>query len=77
MKITDIKATTVDVKLDKVFRGSNYQIDHRTTIIVNIETDEGITSEVYCGDERKAYRELHQLVVGPLRNMMSGKTLLR
>ncbi len=76
MKITDIKATTVDVKLDKVFRGSNYQIDHRTTIIVNIETDEGITSEVYCGDERKAYRELHQLVVGPLRNILVGKDSL-
>ena len=76
MKITDVKATTVDVKLDTVFRGSNYQIDHRTTIIVNIETDEGITSEVYSGDERRAYRELHQLIVGPLRDTILGKNPL-
>ena len=76
MKITDVKATTIDIPLKTVFRGSNYQIDHRTTIIVNIFTDEGIVSEVYAGDERRAYRELHQIVTGPLKEAVVGKNPL-
>jgi D-galactarolactone cycloisomerase len=73
MKITDIKATSIDIPLNTVFRGSNYQIDRRTTLIVNISTDEGIVSDIYSGDERKGYRELNQIVNGPLRDVVMGK----
>lgn len=73
MRITDLKATVVRVPLETVFGGSVYRIDSRCTIIVEVETDAGITGEVYSGDERRAFQQLHELVTGPLRQAVLGE----
>ena len=40
MKITDVKATTVKIPLEKVFSGSVYDVGFRCTIITSFETYE-------------------------------------
>ncbi len=73
MQIRDVKVTLVSVPLKKVFKGSTYQIDRRSTIIVNIETDEGVTGEIYSGDERTTYHEIRDLILGPYKNVLVGE----
>ncbi|MBI2871789.1 MAG: mandelate racemase/muconate lactonizing enzyme family protein [Chloroflexi bacterium] len=73
MRITDVQATTIRIPLETVFGGSVYRIDNRCTIVVQVHTDEGIVSESYSGDERHAYREVHELVTGPLREAVIGE----
>ena len=53
MKIRDISVRIVSVPLSRVFKGSTYQIESRCTLIVSVETDEGVTGEIYSGDERE------------------------
>ena len=64
----------VEAPLPRVFKGSTYQIDKRCTIVVRIETDEGVVGEIYSGDERTAYREVRGLIVGPLRDALLGES---
>ena len=73
MKIRDVKVTTIVVPLTRVFKGSTYQIDKRCTLIVEIETDEGITGEIYSGDERVTYPQISDLILGPYRNALVGQ----
>jgi D-arabinonate dehydratase len=73
MKIRDVTVTMVEVPLTRIFKGSTYQIDKRCTIIVNIETDEGVTGETYSGDERTTYREIRDLILGPYKNVLVGE----
>ena len=73
MKIRDVAVRMVSVPLTRVFRGSTYQIDKRCTIVVRIETEEGVIGEIYSGDERSSYRELRDLIVGPFRDVLVGE----
>ena len=77
MKITDVKATTVKIPLEKVFSGSLYDVGFRCTIITSIETDEGVVSQSYSGDDRSTFEFQHELVTGPLRDVLIGEDPLR
>ena len=72
MKIRDVKVRLVSVPLSRVFKGGTYQIEERCTVIVTVETDEGVTGEIYSGDEKKDYLEIRDLIVGPFRDMLIG-----
>ena len=74
MRIRDVKVTLVEVPLEQVFKGGTYQIDKRCTVIVTLETDEGVTGETYSGDERDSYREIRDLIMGPFRDVLVGRT---
>ena len=73
MKIREVAATVVRVPLKREFRGGTYTITERCTIIVKIETDEGVTGEIYCGDEKTLYGEIRDLIVGPMKEMLIGE----
>ena len=51
LTIRDIETTVIRVPLRQVYRGSYYQMTHRATILTRIHTDQGITGEVFTGDE--------------------------
>ncbi len=43
MKITDLKVTVIDIPRASVLTTSYGSIDYATTLLIEIETDEGIT----------------------------------
>lgn len=75
MKIQDISATLIVVPLAKVFKGSNYEVSERCTILVRIETEDGVVGEAYSGDERVFYRDERDLIVGPYREALIGEDI--
>ena len=75
MKIRDISVTLVETPLTKAFVGSTYRIETRATVIVRVETDEGVTGEIYCGDERTYFRRMRDLILGPFRDVLIGEDL--
>ena len=50
-KITSVEAIPVKMPLNKVFKGSNYYMAYRVTVVTRIKTEDGIVGEIYNGDE--------------------------
>lgn len=51
MRITRIETIPLRMPLARTFRGSNYFMTHRCTILTRVYTDAGIVGESYNGDE--------------------------
>ncbi len=73
MKIQDASVKLVEVPLERVFRGSTYVVPSRCTIIVRLETDEGLAGEIYSGDERSDYRYIKKLILEDFRDAYVGQ----
>ncbi|WP_248924343.1 mandelate racemase/muconate lactonizing enzyme family protein [Paenibacillus hamazuiensis] len=50
-RIKHVEAIPVKMPLNKVYKGSNYFMSHRVTVVTRIETEDGIAGEIYNGDE--------------------------
>lgn len=50
LTIQAIETDAIRVPLDKVYRGSKYQMQNRCTIITRVLTHQGVVGEVYTGD---------------------------
>ena len=44
--ITAIETTCIRVPLGRIFRGSRYEMSHRSTIVTRVHTDAGIVGEL-------------------------------
>jgi len=75
MKIRSIDVTLVDVPLDFALRGSTYTIDRRSTVIVQVETDDGVVGRTYTGDEKKRLAELGKLITDDVAPRIIGRDL--
>jgi D-galactarolactone cycloisomerase len=73
MKITDLRVTPLRVPLSRTFGGSQYQVSTRCTIIVQIDTDEGISGQIYSGDERDLQAPLVKVIKQELRPLILGE----
>lgn len=73
MKIRDITVQTVEVPLARVFVGSTYRVPSRCTFIVRLDTDEGVSGEIYSGDERTDYRLMKELVLQRFKPILVGE----
>ena len=59
--------------LPRTFRGSNYFMTHRCTIITRIYTSEGIVGEVYNGDEFETQAEVVKIILDEIQPLLIGK----
>lgn len=75
MKIRSIDVTLVSVPLDKAMHGSSYTIDKRSTVIVEVATDEGIVGRTYSGDEKQRLPELGRLITDTIAPQVVGRDL--
>ncbi len=75
MKIASITVTLVDVPLDFALRGSSYTIDRRSTVIVEVRTDDGVVGRTYTGDEKKRLPELGRLITDDIAPRVIGRDL--
>ena len=62
LKIEKIECTPLLMPLPRTYRGSNYFMTHRCTIITRLYTSEGIVGEVYNGDEFETQAEVLKII---------------
>jgi L-alanine-DL-glutamate epimerase-like enolase superfamily enzyme len=62
LTIRRIETIPIRVPLGRVYRGSLYQMTHRSTIITRVFTDEGIVGEAYAGDEDAGLLEINSII---------------
>jgi D-galactarolactone cycloisomerase len=58
VRITAIETIPLRVPLSRTYRGSAYKMTHRSTLIVRVQTDQGVVGEAYVGDEDAALLEI-------------------
>ncbi|TBL69896.1 mandelate racemase/muconate lactonizing enzyme family protein [Paenibacillus thalictri] len=50
-RIRSVEAIPVKMPLNKIYKGSNYFMSHRVTVVTRITTEDGVVGEIYNGDE--------------------------
>src|SRR5215472_2513144 len=72
MRIHGIDAIAIDIPLKKNFGGSTYSVLKRSTVITRLRTDDGITSEVYNGDNRAHSSDIARMIREELSPLIVG-----
>ncbi len=72
MRIHSVEAIAIDIPLKKNFGGSTYSVLKRSTVITRLRTDDGLTSEVYNGDNREHGREIVRIICEELAPLIVG-----
>lgn len=67
-----IETYPIRVPLGRVYRGSGYQMTHRSTIVVRVHTD-GAIGESYAGDEDANLREIDRIIHRELAPALEGE----
>ena len=62
LTIRGVETTPIRVPLRRVYRGSNYQMNNRSTLVTRVLTDEGIVGEAYTGDENEGLDAIAAIV---------------
>ncbi len=73
MKIASIDVRAIRVPLPKIYRGSFYQMSHRSTIICRITTQCGIVGEAWAGDEDASLLEIAAIISKELSPVLIGR----
>ena len=73
MKIERIEVVPLVVPLTETFKGSAYSMSERATLITRVHTDEGITGEIYNGDEVHTQHEIARIITTELQPMLVGR----
>lgn len=72
LTIEQVETTAIRVELPRVYRGSQYQMTHRSTIIVRVHCAGGIVGEAYAGDEDKTLFEIDAIIRDELAPKIVG-----
>lgn len=73
MKIKKVSVIAVEIPLARNFGGSRYSVTKRCTIITRMETDSGLISEIYNGDNRERMAEVVDIIEKELTPMVIGE----
>ena len=73
LTIRAIETVPVRVPLERVFRGSYYQMSHRSTIVTRVHTEEGVVGEAYAGDEDAALLEIDAIIHHEIEPRLVGE----
>ncbi|MGY8993137.1 MAG: mandelate racemase/muconate lactonizing enzyme family protein [Rhodospirillales bacterium] len=72
MKLKSIDVISIEIPLPKPMAGATYTVPSRCTVITRITTDEGVTSEVFNGDNRVSGLEICRIVHDELWPLIVG-----
>src|SRR5687768_15962272 len=75
MKLDHVEAIAIEIPLKKNFGGSTYSVLKRCTIVTRLSTTDGLTSEVYNGDNREHGSEIVRLVTDELFPLVKGLSI--
>lgn len=73
MKIKNLTVIAVEIPLARNFGGSKYNVTKRCTIITRMETDTGLISEIYNGDNRDHMAEVVTIIEKELAPIVIGE----
>ncbi len=73
MKIKKVSLTAIEIPLERNFGGSKYNVTKRCTSSPQMETDTGLISEVYNGDNRDHMRDVVEIIEKELAPMLIGE----
>ncbi len=62
MAITKIETIPIRVPLGRIYRGSHYQMSHRSTVVTRVHTESGLVGEAYAGDEDAFLLEIEAII---------------
>src|SRR5579862_8002953 len=72
LTIESIECVALCMPLPRTFRGSNYFMTHRCTIITRVRTKEGIVGECYNGDEFETQAEVLKIITDEIAPLVKG-----
>ena len=72
LKIERIECVPLSMPLPRTFRGSNYFMTHRCTIITRVYTSAGIVGEIYNGDEFETQAEVVRIILDEIQPLLIG-----
>jgi L-alanine-DL-glutamate epimerase-like enolase superfamily enzyme len=73
MKITKLEVIPLVRKLESPFEGGTYRIDNRYTLVTRVETNEGVTGQIFGGDEDQTQNEIVSLIRDHFAPMLVGE----
>jgi D-galactarolactone cycloisomerase len=73
LKIERIECVPLSMPLPRTFRGSNYFMTHRCTIITRVYPSAGIVGEIYNGDEFETQGEVVKIILDEIQPLLIGK----
>jgi L-alanine-DL-glutamate epimerase-like enolase superfamily enzyme len=73
LTIRAIETTPVRVPLARTYRGSTYQMTHRSTLLTRVLTEEGVVGEAYAGDEDADLLAIDAIVHGEIEPVLVGE----
>jgi len=76
LTIRRIETVPIRVPLGRTYRGSYYEMSHRSTIVTRVHTDEGIVGEAYAGDEDAGLLEIDAIIHGEIAPKLIGADAL-
>ncbi|WP_436348558.1 mandelate racemase/muconate lactonizing enzyme family protein [Natronorubrum sp. FCH18a] len=81
MQITDIAVTPVVIPMEAEIKGSSYQKENRGTLVITLETDEGVISRIHSGDvldtELDKADQLVSFIENEIADILVGRDLFR
>jgi D-galactarolactone cycloisomerase len=73
LKIERVETVPVRVPLQRTYRGSQYHMTHRSTIVTRIHTTAGLVGEAYAGDEDASLEEIDRIIHRELAPLLEGE----
>lgn len=73
LSIARIATIPVRVPLGRMYRGSHYSMTHRSTIVTQVHTAEGIVGEAYAGDEVAGLLEIDAIIHDEIAPRLRGQ----
>jgi L-alanine-DL-glutamate epimerase-like enolase superfamily enzyme len=73
LTIREIETIPIRVPLARVYRGSGYQMTHRSTIICRVRTSAGVTGEGWAGDEDAGLLDIERIIKEEIAPALDGE----
>jgi D-galactarolactone cycloisomerase len=76
LTISHIEQIPLVVPLGRVYRGSYYQMTHRSTVLTRVHTEEGIVGQAYVADEDGTLEAIMEVVRVEIEPRLTGQNAL-
>jgi D-galactarolactone cycloisomerase len=73
LTIRAIETVAIRVPLVRTYRGSQYQMTHRSTTICRVYTDEGVVGEAWAGDEDASLGAISAIIENEIAPTLIGE----
>jgi L-alanine-DL-glutamate epimerase-like enolase superfamily enzyme len=73
LTIVEIETIPIRVPLARVYRGSGYQMTHRSTIVCRVRTSAGVIGEGWAGDEDAGLLEIERIITKEIAPALKGE----